>query len=404
MLLPASWFCCLILAFVSILNVRADAQTTHLGDDLDRYRAQYDLPALAAAVVKNGEIIASGAVGTRMAGTWIPVTIDDRFHLGSNTKALTSLLAGILVEEGALGWDSSMSEMFPELASDMSEGFRLITLQQLLTHLSGLPADSLPTDPASGPEEALIVSSFAQEGNLDDLRYWILGQMCKRPLAAPTRSTFAYSNMGYLLAGAILERAGHKTWEQLITEKVFQPLGLRTAGLGPQATLGRIDAPLGHAVVNGKLKAFLAGPNGDAPGVLGPSDGAHMSIIDFARWAGWNAAEGRRGPDLVRTEMLKKLHAPAISMPLQSPRPPGAAVDSSNDVLLQYAAGWIVARVPQASEPILFNSGTNGMNLAQVWIDPQRDWAMVITTNVFGTQAEAALAALAPELFRRYFH
>ncbi len=208
--------------------------------------------------------------------------------------------------------------------------------------------------------------------------------------------------MGYLLAGAVLERVGRKTWEQLITERVFQPLALTTAGLGPQATLGRIDAPLGHREVDGKLKAFLSGPNGDVPLVFGPSDGAHMSIIDFARWAGWNAAEGRRGPDLVRAGVLKKLHAPVVKIPFQSPRLP-AANGSNSDVSLQYAVGWIVARVPEAPEPILFHSGTNGMNLAKVWIDPKRDWGMVISTNVFGPQAEAALAALAPELFRRYF-
>jgi hypothetical protein len=109
----------------------------------------------------------------------------------------------------------------------------------------------------------------------------------------------------------------------------------------------------------------------------------------------------------VRPEVLKKLHAPVVSMPLQSPRLPSGAEGvngSNNDVSLRYAIGWIVARIPEAPEPILFHSGTNGMNLAKVWIDPKRDWGMVITTNVFGPQSEAGLAALAPALFRRYFH
>jgi CubicO group peptidase (beta-lactamase class C family) len=291
---PAS-FCCLILAFISILNVESAAQTS-LNAELERYRSRYDLPALAAAVVRDGQIIASGAVGTRMAGTWMPVTIDDRFHLGSNTKGLTALLAAILVEGGALRWDSSMAEMFPELASDMNEGFRHVTLQQLLTHLSGLPGDMLPDDPGSAQTEELAVRSFAQEGNLDDLRYWLLGQICMRPLAAPPGTSFAYSNMGYLLAGAILERAGRKTWEQLITERVFQPLALRTAGLGPQATLGHIDAPLGHREVDGKLKAFLAGPNGDVPLSSAPLT-AHTCLLSISR-AGRGGMPAKGGADL----------------------------------------------------------------------------------------------------------
>src|SRR4029453_18458701 len=97
--------------------------------------------------------------------------------------------------------------------------------------------------------------------------------------------------------------------------RVFVPLDLRSAGLGPQASLGRVDAPLGHAMVDGKPKAFLAGPNGDNPLILGPAGIAHMSVLDFARWAGWHAGEGTRGPPLVKAETLRTLHRPGTSMP-----------------------------------------------------------------------------------------
>ena len=77
---------------------------------LQSYLQRYDLPALAAAVIKNGEIIASGAVGTRRAGTNSPVTIDDRFHIGSDTKAMTALIAAMLVEGGKIRWRRSWRE------------------------------------------------------------------------------------------------------------------------------------------------------------------------------------------------------------------------------------------------------------------------------------------------------
>ena len=76
---------------------------------LEPIRARFELPALAAAVVRNGKIVASGAVGTRRAGTLIPVTIDDRFHIGSDTKAMTSLVAAMLVEGGRIRWESPLS-------------------------------------------------------------------------------------------------------------------------------------------------------------------------------------------------------------------------------------------------------------------------------------------------------
>ena len=92
----------LVLLVTAILTNTVYAQDPRGGISLDPilqpYLERYDLPALAAAVVKNGEIIASGAVGTRRAGTNNPVTINDRFHIGSDTKAMTALIAAMLVE------------------------------------------------------------------------------------------------------------------------------------------------------------------------------------------------------------------------------------------------------------------------------------------------------------------
>ncbi len=216
---------------------------------LTPFLSRYDLPALAAAVVKNGEIQAAGAVGTRRAGTNIPVTINDRFHLGSDTKAMTALLAAGLVEQGKLHWDSNVAAIFPELSKKMDPGLRKVTLEQLLSHTGGLPSDN---------------ETF---GNL----------------------------------------------------------------------------------LNGKVKAFLAGPNGDNPAIIGPAGIAHMSILDFARWAGWNAGEGKREPQLVRPETLRKLHTPVISMPEKKEAAPGTPSHG------RYALGWGELTVPWAPGPLLYN-------------------------------------------------
>jgi Beta-lactamase len=80
---------------------------------------------LAAAVFKEGVVIASGVAGTRRAEQDIPVGIEDRFHIGSDTKAFTSLLAGKFGEEGKLRWDSTLAGVFPELKDTMdAEHFR----------------------------------------------------------------------------------------------------------------------------------------------------------------------------------------------------------------------------------------------------------------------------------------
>jgi CubicO group peptidase (beta-lactamase class C family) len=202
--------------------------------------------------------------------------------------------------------------------------------------------------------------------------------------------------MNYVLAGAMLKRVGKKTWEELITERIFLPLGPRSAGLGPQATLGKIDAPLGHLMSDGKTKAFLAGPNGDNPLIIGPAGTAHMSVLDFARWAGWNAGRDKRGPTLVQPETMQKLQTPVVQMPKKHDGAPGTPTRG------KYALGWGELPVAWAPQPLLFHGGSNQKNLAHIWVEPSRDFAMVVVTNVSGMKAEEALFGLAPALYAKF--
>jgi CubicO group peptidase (beta-lactamase class C family) len=352
--------------------------------------AQHGLPALAAAVVQSGRIVAAGAVGTRRAGTDIPVTINDRFHIGSDTKAMTSLLAGMMVEQGALRWDSTVASVFPELAGAMDAGLRDVTLQQLLSHTSGIPSDN----DAFGK---LLTDSFAQDGlNLDELRYWLVKGFSTQPLATKPGTTFAYSNMGYTMAGAMIERVAKTTWEELIVARIFTPLGLRTAGFGPQSTMGRVDAPLGHIVRDdGTLKPMLAGPDGDNPLVIGPAGTVHLSILDFATWAGWHAGEGRRPPALVRPETVRKLHTKVIDIAVPG-APPGTPAAGA------YCMGWGIVPLPFAKEPFLTHTGSNTMNLAMVMLQPSQDFGMVFATNRGDPKADAALKAAAATLYGKF--
>ncbi len=380
-----------LLASSAARGQTADAGPAALLDEaLQPYLARYTLPALATAVVQGGQVVAAGAVGTRRAGTETPVTVGDRFHIGSDTKAMTSLLAGMVMEQGALRWDSTVGSVFPELATGMDAGLRAVTLEQLLSHTSGIPSDN-------DTFGRLLLESFAQDGlNLDELRCWLVQRWSGQPLATKRGTTFAYSNMGYIVAGAMLERVSRKTWEELIVERVFTPLGLQTAGFGPQATLGRVDAPLGHLTrPDGTLKPMLAGQGGDNPAILGPAGTVHLSILDFAAWAGWNAGGGRRGPALVRLETLRKLHTQVIDISVPDAAPGTPAKGG-------YCLGWGILLMPFAREPFLTHTGSNGMNLAMIMLQPARDFGMVLTTNVGGKGADAALRAVAEDVYGRF--
>ncbi len=351
--------------------------------------SKHQLPALAAAVVCGGDVVAVGAVGTRRAGFALPVTRDDRFHLGSNTKAMTALLVAQLVEEQALRWDMPLAEALPTFAGQMDAATRRVTVEQLLSHTSGIPAD----DAALNDD---LIGATLQPGDLDDQRAWVVERWVRRPLKSRPGQSFAYANRNYIVLGAILERTTGRTWDELMFARIFTPLGLKTAGLGPTTALGRVDSPLGHSRVQEQLIPRLSGPSADNLLVLGPAGIAHMSILDLARWAGWNAGRGRRGPALVRPETLVKLQTPVkmleTSANSANPKRPVAG----------YGLGWGTLEVKWAPSPLVFHSGSNTMNLAQIWIDPARDLAIVLTTNVSGPPAETALNDLAAALYARF--
>jgi CubicO group peptidase (beta-lactamase class C family) len=195
----------------------------------------------------------------------------------------------------------------------------------------------------------------------------------------------------------MLERIGKKTWEELIVERVFDPLRLKSAGFGPQSSLGRVDAPLGHITrEDGTLKPMLAGPNGDNPAIMGPAGVVHLSILDFAVWAGWNAAEGRRGPALVRPETVRRLHTKIIEVPPPPNAPPGTPARGG------YGMGWGILKLSYVPEPVITHDGSNTINLASIVIQPAQDFGMVLATNVSGTKANEALRAATEELFTRF--
>jgi CubicO group peptidase (beta-lactamase class C family) len=377
----------LFIAGTLASSIIRGAEPQSLDRMLEPYLKQFGLPAIVAAVVKRGAIVASGKAGTRRAGRDIPVTIDDSFHIGSDTKAFTSLLAGQFVEAGKLRWNSTLAEVFPELKDKMNVEFAKIRLEQLLSHSSGL-ADTALVD--------LLNRSYLQEGNLDEVRYWIVKEIAAKPLDHARGSKFDYSNLGYMIAGATLERVSGETWEELVEQRIIEPLSLKSAGFGPQSSLGKVDAPLGHVIVDGKPRAMLAGPNGDNPLVLGPAGTMHMSVLDFAKWVAWNAGEGKRPPALVSTETVKRLHTPRIAIGGRENAPAGTPRAGG------YALGWGQITEDWAAEPPITHTGSNTMNLATAMFWPGTDFGFVMMTNIGGAGADAAFKKLAAWLYKSF--
>src|SRR5438477_2810764 len=130
-----------LLGVVSMSAHAAPAPPKDVSALLAPIIAKHDVPGMAAAVVQSGEIVAVGVAGVRTRGKGDKIAAADKFHIGSDTKAMTAMLCGILVDEGKLKWGQTLGETFPELKKSMHAQYQAVTLEQLLTHRGGAPAD-----------------------------------------------------------------------------------------------------------------------------------------------------------------------------------------------------------------------------------------------------------------------
>ncbi|MCX6857984.1 MAG: serine hydrolase [Verrucomicrobia bacterium] len=180
-------------AFVSPLS-RLRAAEPVWQAKLESIRVKYELPALGAAIVISAGLQSQAVCGVRKLGTEVAVTVDDLWHLGSNTKAFTATLAAMAVQAGKLRWESTLEEIFPDQEDLKKVPLAKATLTQLLSHWSGLPAN---------PQWGMIMLSG------QDLRAQreIALQMAARTADLPEPgAAHLYSNWGYVLAGHMLEQ------------------------------------------------------------------------------------------------------------------------------------------------------------------------------------------------------
>jgi CubicO group peptidase (beta-lactamase class C family) len=329
---------------------------------LEPIHREHDLPALAAAVMSSDGLQAQAVVGVRKRGAGTPATLDDLWHLGSNTKAMTATLAGRLVERGKLSWDATPAEVFPELAGDFHPDFRPVTLRQLLAHRAGVAVNL--------DWEKLARTSDVREQRLAAVKQGLAA----RP-AHPPGSRYLYSNLGYVIAGAMIERVTGRSWEDALRAEIFMPLGMTSAGFGGVGTPGSLDQPWGH--LKGGRPVETNGPAADNPPVLGPAGTVHGALADWAKFIGDHLRGLRGQAGLLQAATYREL----------------ATATAGGD----YGLGWVVTRRDWAGGLALNHCGCNTLFFANVWLVPERDFAVLVVANqgedAFGA-TDAAVAAV----------
>jgi D-alanyl-D-alanine carboxypeptidase len=307
--------------------------------DLDRFVE--GLPSIAAAVIRSDDVESS------VAGA---ASLDDRFHIGSNTKAMTATLAAIAVERGLLDWTADATAVLDV------DGSSEITLDRLLAHAAGIRPltddDEFVGLPLERSEVARLLVS-------------------EPPLFEPGTAN-AYSNGGYTVVAAMLEVATGNSWESLLQTWLAAPLSIEL-GVGWPVGLGghyeRDGALVPHDLADGYIVPAAIAPAGDVSTTIG----AYAGFVQLHL----RGLCGR--PELISQEAFTRLHTPLGE---------------------SFALGWGVQTWEGCRTSV--HAGSAGTFYTLVVVQPERDVAVAVMTNAGGRRAEAASIEAARELIRTY--
>lgn len=297
-------------------------------------------PGIIAAIISGDSIIAIASAGERKAGSGVKFTINDVVHLGSCTKAMTAAMLATLVAEGKLSWDTKLIEAIPELKNRIHADYHKITLWQLLTHRAGIPKNSRD-DGAFNRKE------------IKARRLAILKDNFQSP-ATYQMDEFHYSNFGYMIAACMAEQITGLSWESLMKQRLFDPLGMTTAGFGNPNKNNAIDQPWGHHKFVGKWRPSDAYYDES----INPAGRVYCSVNDWAKFIFlWLTKEN----SILERKYLDKLIEPVSDH--------------------FYAAGWGVAEQDWAKGIAFNHSGSNEIWYAIVTVAPNLDRSFVVATN-----------------------
>jgi CubicO group peptidase (beta-lactamase class C family) len=261
----------LVALATGVVHAQPVAPPAGLDQQVGRVMRAFDVPGLALAIVKDGEVVVARGYGVRTLGQSAPVTASTRFGIASNTKAFTGTALGLLVEDGAIEWDAPVVGYLPWFQMWDPWVTREITVRDLLVHRSGLGLGA------------------------GDLLWWPAATHSRRevarrlrflPPATSFRSAYAYDNVLYIVAGELIEEVSGQSWEQFVESRILAKAGMSgsTTRHSDVGKGGDVAAP--HARVDGAVRPvspFLSDVTNAAGGINSNADGTRLFSERTAR-------------------------------------------------------------------------------------------------------------------------
>jgi CubicO group peptidase (beta-lactamase class C family) len=358
-----------ILVLVVLLG-RQEAATGQAGplrgfdDYVARSMAAWRVPGVAVAVVRNDSVVLLRGYGVRTLGRTEPVDARTLFAIGSASKAFTATAMAMLVDEGRVKWEDRATQYLPGFQLYDPYATRELTVRDLLTHRSGLTAADL----------MLFDPHVTRDSALQRVRY-----------VKPTwsfRAHYGYSNLMYLAAGQITSRLLGRSWDDVIRERIFAPLGM-TASNTSVTLLDRLpDVATPHDEIDDTVRTI---PYFNLD-VIAPAGAINSNVADMAQWVRFQLAGGKvAGKPLLSAAAFEETHTPQTIVPLEG----FWKLVAQDTHLLNYGMGWYLHEY-HGRFVVQHGGNIDGMS-ALVAMMPEERTGLVILTNLDGNDLTYAL-------------
>jgi CubicO group peptidase (beta-lactamase class C family) len=343
----------LLLALLYCTPCGADDRFAGMDAYIREAMQRWEVPGLAIAVVKDGEVVVARGYGVCEVGGDRPVTENTVFSIASCTKSFTAAALGMLVDEGKVRWDDPVRRHFPQFQVADPYVSDRATLRDLASHRTGLVRGDL----------LFVVGNLGHDEILRRTRY--LEQ------AAPFRTRFTYNNVMYSVLGEVIAANSGMTWSDFVARRIIEPLDLKsTTVMREQVAPERLAAR--HRRYGDRVLPF---PKPIRDAAVAPASSIHSTAVDMAQWLKWHLAEGLHNDRrLLKAETLRDMHALHQSIPIRW-NPEDTNVHQARFV--GTGLGWFVR--DYRGRKVVQHGGGWGAETALV---PEEKLAVVVLSNL----------------------
>lgn len=319
---------------------------------VDSFLAETKIPGVAIAIVRADQIVYMKGFGRRSTSAPEPVDVNTVFRIASLSKGFAAVLTGMLVHDRVLHWDDRVRNYLPDFTLKNPANARALTIRHLLSHTSGLTAHAY---------DGMIEDNVAFEKIARHLR--------DAPITGGVGEFYSYQNVAYSLIAPIIAHATGKAYQELLTERIFKPLGMTNASLSKAGLLASGNFAHPHVMRNAQ---WLPTNVRDTYYSVSPAAGINASVRDMALWL--RALMGG-APEVIPPQLVQEVIAPAVITPRERRR------FNWNRRLraAHYGLGWRI--FDYAGHKLVFHSGGLRGYLSQIAFLPEEKIGIVVLQN-----------------------